>query len=131
MLRQDPSTKKWVEQSLASAERFITDGKKNIDIDVRSMTFLAGYNSILQSSRALIFSKGYSEKSHFCMFTAIRTLFPTEKELLGYLDAITRIRETRHKIQYYGLEPDEEMAEYVLGIAEDYLDQAQKTLSKK
>lgn len=42
---------------------------------------IAGYYSLFHSARALLYSRGYRERSHYCLRVAIKELFIKEKLL--------------------------------------------------
>ncbi len=58
---------------------------------------IAGYYSLFHSARALLYSKGYREKSHYCLRVAITELFVKEKildfEFLDFFDEAIGLRE--------------------------------------
>jgi len=58
---------------------------------------IAGYYSLFHSARALLYSKGYREKSHYCLRVAIAELFVKEKILdfnfLDFFDEAIGLRE--------------------------------------
>lgn len=42
---------------------------------------IKGYYSIFHSARALLYSRGYREKGHYCLYLAIKEFFVKEKKL--------------------------------------------------
>lgn len=58
---------------------------------------IAGYYSLFHSARALLYSRGYRERSHFCLRVAIKEFFVKEKllkpEYLDWLDEAIGLRE--------------------------------------
>ena len=58
---------------------------------------IAGYYSLFHFARALLYSKGYREKSHYCLRVAIAELFVKEKVLdfdfLDFFDEAIGLRE--------------------------------------
>lgn len=58
---------------------------------------IAGYYSLFHSARALLYSRGYREKSHYCLRIAIKELFVKEKlidpEYLDLFDEAMGLRE--------------------------------------
>ncbi|MEM4335976.1 MAG: HEPN domain-containing protein [Candidatus Anstonellales archaeon] len=74
----------FIEKELREAEYDLTMAKHSLqNRDVKWATIKA-YYSIFHSIRALVFSKGYREKSHFCLMAAFKHLF-VEKGLLTEL----------------------------------------------
>jgi uncharacterized protein (UPF0332 family) len=80
---------------------------------------IQGYYSIFHAARALLYSKGFREKSHYALFVAIRELFRDELDLSliqGFEDAMN-LRQTAD----YGLTFSEEGAIDVIETAEKFL----------
>ena len=128
MLRKDNSAPERVKKSLEIAERFLDSSKKNIGIDELEMAEIASYNSIFHSSRALLFNKNYTERSHICVIIGLKELYKEDNELLDLLNTFDKIRISRHNIQYGGILIDKEEAEFVYDFAKEFLDKTKKIL---
>lgn len=91
---------------------------------------IAGYYSLFHSARALIFSRGYRERSHYCLKVAIRELFVKEGILelkfLEYLDEAMGLREIADYQSHYSREGAERT---ILG-AREFLKETRKVLKK-
>ena len=74
--------KERVERSLEIAKRFLTAAEKNLGIEEFEIAEIASYNSLFHSARALLFNKGYIERSHACLVTALRSLYNKDQILL-------------------------------------------------
>ncbi len=74
-----------------------------------------------------MFNKGYTERSHFCLFIALRDLYK-DKKLHDFLDSIDRIRVERHEVQYRGTTADKEEADFVINLATKFLDYVKRLL---
>jgi len=94
------------------------------------MAEIAAYNAIFHAARALLFSKGYVERSHVCLIIALRHLYRDELEFIDYLDTFDKIRLSRHNIQYGGVTTDKKETEYVLNFAREFLDVAMDLLKQ-
>jgi len=128
MIRKDNSAPERVKKSLEIAERFLDSSKKNIGIDELEMAEIASYNSIFHSSRALLFNKRYTERSHICVIIGLKELYKDNTELLDLLNTFDKIRISRHNIQYGGILIDMEEADFVYNFAKEFLDKAKKIL---
>ena len=128
MIRKDNSAPERVKKSLEIAERFLDSSKKNIGIDELEMAEIASYNSIFHSSRALLFNKNYTERSHICVIIGLKELYKEDNELLDLLNTFDKIRISRHNIQYGGILIDKEEAEFVYDFAKEFLDKTKKIL---
>ncbi len=88
--------------SIASAKRFIDEAEKVISISVFDLAFTAAYSSMFHSARALLFSAGYKERSHFGLIVALKEIYKNNKRIQEYLAVLDKYRLTRHAIQYSG-----------------------------
>lgn len=62
---------------------------------------IAGYYSLFHSARALLYSRGYRERSHYCLRVAIKELFIDEKYLgLEHLDLFDEAMGLREAADY-------------------------------
>jgi len=66
-------------------------------------SIIQAYYSMFHSARALIYSKGYREKSHFCLIEAVRTLFCETGQLNAILiESLLEAKNLREAADYYG-----------------------------
>ena len=75
---------------------------------------------MFHSCRSLLFSKGYTEKSHECLIEAIKKLFLEEK-LLDLVNKFSKIKKSRHEIQYRGCFSGLEEAEFAIDLARNFI----------
>jgi uncharacterized protein (UPF0332 family) len=92
------------------------------------MAEMAAYNSSFHAARALLFAKGYTERSHFCLGVALRGLY--KGKILDLLKTFEKIRLSRHNVQYGGALVKEDEAAFVIEFAQDFLDAVKKELEK-
>ena len=89
---------------------------------------IIGYYSMFHSARALLYSKGYREKSHYYLVVALNSLF-VERNLLSeeivkeFHDAMV----LREDADYHG-KFSKEGAEAVIKIAKEFLNTAKSIL---
>ncbi len=102
LIRKSRIERDEIEGSLAMADRFLQRAKSNMEMSFFDVAFLLAYNSMFHAARALLFKMDYKERGHFAMIAALKELYPTDPELLGYLDVIDSYRTSRHAIQYSG-----------------------------
>ncbi len=87
---------------------------------------IQAYYSMFHSARALLYSQGYREKSHFCLIEAIRTLFvETGKLNVLLVEALLEAKSLREAADYYG-DFSEINCQKLVKKAEDFLDKAKK-----
>lgn len=128
LIKEDPSARERVESSLMIAERFLRSSNRNLEIDEYEMAEIAAYNSSFHAARALLFAKGYTERSHFCLGVALRGLY--RGKILDLLKTFDKIRLSRHNVQYGGALIKEDEAAFVIEFAQVFLDAAKKEFEK-
>ncbi|MCB4791648.1 MAG: HEPN domain-containing protein [Elusimicrobia bacterium] len=92
---------------------------------------ITAYYSMFHSSRALVYSKGYREKSHYYLLVAIKALFVEKGEipenLLNEFHEAMVLRENAD----YSAQFSKEGAEAAISTAKDFLHLSAKILGKK
>lgn len=87
------------------------------------------YYAMFHAGRALLYSEGYKERSHYCLFVALESLFVESKRMsessLKHLMKARRLREAAD----YDLEFSKDTAEMILGGADQFLQEAGSILS--
>lgn len=89
-----------IKGSILIAKHFLKRAKSNQKMGFSDVALLLAYTAMFHSSRALLFEKGYKERSHFAMIEALRELYKDNKELHNRLTVLDSYRLTRHSIQY-------------------------------
>lgn len=128
LVKRDLLARERVEGSLKIAERFLRSSNRNLEIEEYEMAEMAAYNSSFHAARALLFAKGYTERSHYCLGVALRSLYLGKiQDLIKVFD---KIRLSRHNVQYGGALVKVEEAEFVIEFARNFLDAAKEELEK-
>ncbi|MCJ7559865.1 HEPN domain-containing protein [Candidatus Bathyarchaeota archaeon] len=85
-----------------------------------------GYYSMFHSARALVYSKGFREKSHYALFVALRELFRNqlEFEIIQNFEEAMSLREEAD----YGLVFSEEGATSIVDNAKKFLNKVKEIL---
>ena len=130
LIKRNVKAVKRVDKTIEIAERFLKSGERNFEIGEYEISVIVCYNSLFQCCRALLFKKGYVERSHFCLITALRFLYKENKKLLEFLDIIDKIRLSRHSIQYRGEFSNKDEARFVLKTSKDFLNYISQGLRK-
>ena len=65
-------------KEIESAQTDLQDAQDSLQQNKFKWATIQGYYSIFHSTRALLFSKGFREKSHYALLLAMRELFPKE-----------------------------------------------------
>jgi uncharacterized protein (UPF0332 family) len=128
LIKKDLLASERVESSLMIAERFLRSSRRNLEINEYEMAEIAAYNSAFHAGRALLFAKGYTERSHFCLGVALKGLY--RGIILDLLNVFDKIRLSRHNVQYGGELVLEDEAAFVIEFAQNFLDAAKKELKE-
>ena len=123
-----PQAKRLVNRELNSARSDLEDAKFGLEHSRYKWSTIQGYYSMYHAARALIYSEGYRERSHYCLLIALRELF-VDKGILDpdfaedFLNSM-RLRETAD----YRSDFSEEGARLVTEGAERFLRKAKDIL---
>src|SRR4030042_3482450 len=74
-ITQCPQGKRLVDKELNSARSDLEDAKFGLEHSRYKWSTIQGYYSMYHAARALIYSEGYRERSHYCLFVALQELF--------------------------------------------------------
>ena len=72
-----------VKKELSVARNDLSDAKAGYENVRYKWSTIQGYYAMFHAARALVYSRGYREKSHYCLAVALRALFVDE----GIMDA--------------------------------------------
>jgi len=93
--------KKLIEKEIVAAKSDLKDSEDVLKLEKYKMATISAYYSMFHAARALLYSKGYREKSHFCLRTAIKNLF-IDSNLLesSFLDDYDTAKDLRENADY-------------------------------
>ncbi len=128
LIKKDPEASSKIEKSLEISKRFLKEAKGNLKMEYYGACELLAYNSSFHSARALLFSKGYRERSHTCLITALFSLFEQDDEICNLLSVFDQLRLSRHNVQYGGALVSKEQAEAAVEFAERFFGLVKKKL---
>jgi uncharacterized protein (UPF0332 family) len=116
-------------KELAIGESDLTDAKAGFNEKRYKWATIQAYYAMFHAARALLYSKGYREKSHFCLFVALRAIFIEEGSLdtqsgRDFLNAM-HLREAAD----YEAEFSEAGASAVISAAEKFINRAKIILA--
>jgi len=118
--------RKLVFKEIEGAKSDLETARKSLQDGNFKWAIIQAYYSIFHAARALVYSKGFREKSHYALLVAIQELFSDELEsflIQGFGDAMN-LRQTAD----YGLTFSEEGAFNVIETAEKFLLKAKEIL---
>lgn len=114
--------KELIKKELAAAESDLKDSKDIFSIGKHKLTTIAAYYCMFHAARALLYSKGYREKSHFCLRTAIKNLFVDTNMLeSSFLDDYDMAKDLRENADYKS-DFSKEGAKQLIVTAEKFLE---------
>ncbi len=118
-----------VKREIENAELDINSAKESSKTKNYKWTIIQTYYSMFHSARALLYNKGYREKSHFCLIEAIRNFYVNEGEVGFWLvEALQKAKIMREGADYYG-EFTKENAIDLINSAKDFLTKSKELLS--
>ncbi|MGC9059304.1 MAG: HEPN domain-containing protein [Candidatus Aenigmatarchaeota archaeon] len=116
-------------KEIKAAKSDLIDAKDSMERNKFKWATIQGYYSMFHSARALIYSKGFREKSHYALLVALRELFEDElgHSLIRAFEEGMNLREEAD----YGLKFSEAGALDVIENAEKLLEKVIKILKVK
>jgi uncharacterized protein (UPF0332 family) len=80
-LRKFPAGDRLFAKELKSAEEDLVEAKGSYQNKKFKWATIQGYYSMFHTARALVYSQGFREKSHYCLIMALKELFVNKKLL--------------------------------------------------
>jgi len=119
-----------VADELRAAKDDLTEAQDRLSNQKFKYTTIAAYYSMFHSARALIYSKGYREKSHYYLLVALRALFVDtdllpEQLVVEFHDAMVLREDADYHAQF-----SKDGAKSVVFAAIEMLSKAKKLLNK-
>ncbi len=116
--------KSLVRKELSVAKSDLSDAKAGYESGRYKWSTIQAYYAMFHAARALIYSQGYREKSHYCLAIALRALFVEEGQveaeyMRDFLNAMS-LREAAD----YEAEFSMDGAKAVIASAERFIEQA-------
>ncbi len=123
------SGKKLVQKELTIARSDLSDAKAGFAAQRYKWSTIQGYYAMFHAGRALVYSRGYREKSHYCLAVALQALFVDEnlmeaRAARDFLNAMN-LREAAD----YESEFSESGAEAVIASAQRFIKKASAILT--
>ncbi len=113
-------------KEMREAEADLIEAKDSLERNRYKWATIQGYYSMFHAARALVYNKGFREKSHHALLVALRYLLPKEigmKLIRSFEDAI-HLREEAD----YGLTFSQGGAKQTVENAEEFLKKAKEVL---
>ena len=123
-----PVDKKLVEKELDGAKYDLTRAGNSLGEKDYKWCIIQSYYSMLHAVKAAVYSKGYREKSHYCLLVAFKSLFVDgnviEEKYARFFEESMNLREEAD----YGLIYSKEAAEDTVENAKKLLEKARSIL---
>ena len=113
-----------VKKELSIAQSDLSDAREGFGNQRYKWSTIQAYYAMFHAARALIYSRGYREKSHYCLAVALRALFVDEglmegRKVRDFLSAMN-LREAAD----YEAEFSQSGARAVIASAEKFIEKA-------
>jgi uncharacterized protein (UPF0332 family) len=121
--------KRLATKELSVAGSDLSDARLGFGIERYKWPTIQAYYAMFHAGRALIYSRGYREKSHYCLGVALRELF-VEEDLMDaqavrdFLDAMTLREAADYEARF-----SQSGAAAAIGFAERFIETAMAMLS--
>jgi len=96
--RQQAHAENLIPAELKAARNDFASARRSLEEDDDKWATIQAYYCVFHAARALLFAKGYREKSHFCLKAAIQVLYVDEdildQEYVDDFDTTMLMRET-------------------------------------
>ena len=118
--------RKLILKEIEGAISDLEEAKDSLSRKKFKWAIIQGYYSMFHAARALVYSKGFREKSHCALLVALRELFKNllESELIENFEEAMSLREEAD----YGLIFSEEGATSIVNNAEKFLKKVKEIL---
>ncbi len=120
--------KRLIYKELRSAQEDLDDAIFGLSHGKHKWPTIQGYYSMYHTARALLFSRDYREKSHYCLYVALKALFVEPGKLeVEFVEAFYHAMILRENADYRS-KFSKTGATVVLKRAEEFLQKATKIL---
>ena len=117
-------------KELETAKADLETARKTYKEDDYKWATIQIYYSMFHSARALLYAKNLREHSHYCLISAIKTLYVETKQLpVDLLEGLQEAKNLREDADYYN-RWSKQGCEKLLKLAERLLEKSNSSLSK-
>ncbi len=127
-LREFPKGKGLFLKELKTAEEDLEESKENYKNKKFKWATIQAYYAMFHTGRALIYSREYRERSHYCLIVGLRTLFVSKRLLNSQtVEMLQQGKRLRESADYYS-EWSQEGAHRMIESAEEFIRKAKEIL---
>lgn len=102
LIKKDNLSFDRIKGSINISKHFLERAQGSFNINYYDTSYLMSYNSLFHCARALLFKKGYVERSHYCLIIFLKEEYKMYPLILKYLNLLNMYRSFREAIQYSG-----------------------------
>ena len=121
LIVKNNESKDWVNKELDIAKRFLGQSIIILKTKAFESTEMIAYTSVFHSARALLYSYGYAEKSHYCVFIMLMHISKGDTNLVNELKTANCLRSGRHDTIYGGKTVNEKEANFSVEFAGKFM----------
>ncbi|MCB4790306.1 MAG: HEPN domain-containing protein [Elusimicrobia bacterium] len=125
-----PEAKHLAKPELEDAKNDLKSAKEELSKDGFKWATIKGYYSIFHSARALLYSQGYRERGHFCLYLAIKELFVKRHQIEAQLVEDFKNSMVLREDADYGRNFSSEGAVSTISVAEKFFKEASRILKE-
>lgn len=129
-LRDFPAGKRLSEKELKSADGDLIEAKESYKNKKFKWATIQGYYSMFHTARALVYSQGVRERSHYCLIVALKEFFVSKKLLSPKIAEMLQHGKTLREGADYYSQWSEEGAKQLIENADTFLNKAKQMLEK-
>lgn len=118
-LRPSPVDPAKVEREIAEARGDLSAAIRTLEQADHKWAIIKAYYSIFHACRSLVYSAGYTEKSHDCVIVAVQDLFVARGILPAFVATAMREAKAAREAADYGLSYNDEAAVAIIRDAEE------------
>lgn len=100
-LRVSTDARRWVKKELEAARSDLREAEAGLERESCKWSTVQSYYAMFHAARALLYAKGYREKSHYCLRIAIEMLYVESGDLPRHMiNAFEVAKELRENADY-------------------------------
>lgn len=120
-----------VHRELETAREDLKTAQESLECHNNKWATIQAYYAMFHTARALLYSRGYREKSHYCLIVAIKAIFVEKNELdVRLVEAFQTAKVLRENADYEN-EFSRESARGLVEKSDQFLDRAKVILGQK
>lgn len=123
-----PPAKLLIRKELSAAEQDLAEAQDRLEKQRYKYAIIDAYYAAFHAARALLYSKGFRERSHYCLSVAIEALFVEAGQIEGrFVRTLNNLMSLREDADYSG-SSSEETASLCVQNADELLEQTRLLL---